>query len=130
MAPRDDKPPRQEGEQPVARLHPDDLRQLAREVAKELRDDDLATPGRMVDANELARLLSVTPRWVREHAALLGGERLPGSGEAPRWRFDPARARAALAAGRTAPRAPTPVPRRARRRKRPSTPLLPVREDD
>ena len=117
-----------ERDQPLARLHPDDLRQLAREVARALRDKESAEPlsERLVDAKELAWLLSVSPRWVREHAALLGGVRLPGSDDTPRWRFDPIRARAAL----TASRSTSPAPALSRRRQWRDVPLLPVKDDD
>jgi hypothetical protein len=46
-----------------------------------------AATRRLVDANELAAILNVTPATVREHAADLGGVRI-GDGARPRWRFD------------------------------------------
>lgn len=38
-------------------------------------------------ASEVAAELGFTPAWVREHGAMLGGQRF-GSGSRPPWRFD------------------------------------------
>ena len=48
---------------------------LVRRVVELLRDAGLvAAPApRYLTTEEVARRLSVTPRWVREHRALLGG---------------------------------------------------------
>lgn len=90
------------------RLHPDDLARLADLVADRVADrvaeetaqrvadlladaDAEAARGgpSLIDAQEAADLLGVSPRWVRQHADELGGMRL-GSGARPRWRFDAA----------------------------------------
>jgi hypothetical protein len=109
----------------VGRLHPDDLRELARLIADELRQDRL-TPA-LVDAKALATRLGVEPGWVYEHADELGAIRL-GDGPRARLRFDVQRAREAMAV-----RAPTtPEPLRRRSPRPPSAtssraPLLPIR---
>src|SRR4051794_23910127 len=42
----------------------------------------------LVDAIAIAQHLSVEPKWVREHASELGGQKLT-DGPRGRWRFDP-----------------------------------------
>lgn len=56
----------------------------------------------MVDSGGLAKLLTVSPGWVRAHAEELGGVRLGGGPKAP-WRFDVAEALASLRAGQRSP---------------------------
>jgi hypothetical protein len=81
------------------RLHPDDLRALAQLVATELAETvgvrsfvaapaDVSKPSaHLVDAAELARILSVSRRYVYEHRDELACVAL-GSGKKPRLRFD------------------------------------------
>lgn len=54
------------------------------------------TPDELVDANTLASILSIDPRWIRQHADELGARRL-GNGPRPRLRFDVMAAKAAMA---------------------------------
>ena len=95
----------------------------------ELLEQQARPPG-LVDAAELARILSVTRSFVYENAELLGAYRLGETGDdrKPRLRFDIERARAALA-GRDKPTlAPTRTAARPRHAASPTTaPLLPIR---
>jgi hypothetical protein len=78
------------------RLEPDQLAELARAVAAELRASTATTsaPVGLVSAAALAPMLGVSRSWVYEHAGELGGVRLGGA--RGRLRFDPDAARAAL----------------------------------
>ena len=112
---------------------------VARRVVELLRDAGLvAAPApRYLTTEEVARRLSVTPRWVREHRALLDGERLGRNSRGP-LRF-PAAAVDAAVSGRSAgggsqppdPRPRSgPVTRRRSRAGRAATRTLPVRSTD
>lgn len=95
-----------------------DIGVIADRVARSLVDGPYA--GRLVDAGELAQQLGVAREWVYANARRLGAIRL-GEGPKARLRFDPTRAREALAAGRAdedAPRAEAAVPRRRGRPRR------------
>jgi phage tail tape-measure protein len=111
----------------VARMHPDDLRDLADLVADRLARLAPGPVAGVVDAKQLAAMLGVTPGFVYEHSAELGAMRL-GDGPRARLRFDVQRAREAMTM-----RAPaTPEPPRRRSRRPPSAtsssaPLLPIR---
>jgi hypothetical protein len=114
----------------TARLHPDDLELLADLVAERLtplleRD---APAGDLVDVKTIARMLSVTPSFVYEHAPELGGRKV-GTGPKAPWRFDPEQARAGLSRPEPSQPERRPVPRR-RRRTPTSVPLLPIRGRD
>lgn len=52
-------------------------------------------PFRLLDTQTVARMLAVSEKWVREHAAELGAIRV-GDGPKGAWRLDGARLRAAL----------------------------------
>jgi hypothetical protein len=116
----------------VMRLAPDQLDELADLIAERLRDAEPAAQC-LVDARAVGEAIGMTPAWVREHAAELGGRRL-GDGPRPRWRFDLEQARTAGAALSLGQRslAPDPAPQAASRRRRRVAPgagveLLPVR---
>lgn len=73
------------------------LEQLADLIAARVAPLDAEKEdGRLVDAQALGGLLGVDRRFVYQHADELGGLRL-GEGSKPRLRFDPERARAAMA---------------------------------
>ncbi|WP_272476173.1 hypothetical protein [Baekduia alba] len=87
----------------------------------------------LVDAATVAQEIGMSAPWVREHAEILGGQRM-GDGPRPRLRFDLERARAAWASRSVSerPLATDPTPRAASRRRRSTTSgsdveLLPVR---
>lgn len=121
------------------RLHPDDLRELARLVAErvtaELSDalDHRAAPAQLLDAAQIARIVGMSRDGVYRRADEFGAVRI-GSGPRPRLRFDPAKVAAALA---TCPatresQPPNRPPRQGSGRWRTSDtdlafPLLPVR---
>lgn len=91
----------------VARLHPDDIEQIARRVA-ELLAPGAHEPRRLVDAATAARRLGVDRKWVYAHANQLGAVRLGGGRGRLRFDFD-----------QLVERAETPVPPRvAQPRKR------------
>lgn len=105
------------------RLHPDDIRSLAEQLAPllvERLSSSAAQPPPLLDANEVAEYLGMKPSWVYEHALALGGRRA-GAGGQGRWRFRLEDVDAALAAW-------TPV-RESRQARRPvstgSAPLPP-----
>ncbi len=94
------------------RLDHDQLEQLADLIAERLREGEApTTPAGLVDAWELATQLGVNRSFVYQHWRELGGVRL--GGPRGRLRFDPAQARAALAAKAESPAA-VPHPRRRR----------------
>jgi hypothetical protein len=103
---------------------------LAGLVAARLRRfvSDLAAqapePGQLVDANTIARLIGMSPRWVYDHADELGAIRA-GDGTRPRLRFGPGLVRARLEQ-RNGSQPEPPAPAHASRRLRPAE-LLPVR---
>jgi hypothetical protein len=106
-----------------------DLERLADLVADRVVDrltarSSAATTGELVDARTLAGILGVSRDYVYEHAAQLGGVKLGGGPKAP-WRFEVAKARAALD-GTVAPGVPAPVRPRPGRPKKTSSaaPLL------
>jgi hypothetical protein len=68
--------------------------EIARRVV-ELVDDRIREPCRLLDSRTVARMLAVSEKWVREHAAELGAVRV-GDGPKGALRFDAARVRAAL----------------------------------
>lgn len=111
----------------TARMHPDDLRELARLIADELRQPQ-ATP-KLVDAKTLAAELGVTSAFVYEHAGELGAIRL-GNGPRARLRFDVDEARESIAARTPTPDLSEPRPRGSRRPRAASgggIPLLPIK---
>jgi hypothetical protein len=102
-------------------LDPSVIEQIAEElteaivtrVVARLREDDVSRRATAwLDAQEVARRLSVSREWVYEHADELGASRI-GSGPRPRLRFPPqildSRRRgqaSAATAGEAAPRKP------------------------
>jgi hypothetical protein len=100
---------------------------IARRVVELLRSRP--NGGGLVDAAELARRLGVTRDWVYRHSAELGAIRL-GDGAAPRLRFDPDEAMAAMKPPEPQRQAPTSKRRSSRPRWTPErpVPLLPVYE--
>jgi hypothetical protein len=105
-----------------------DYDRLAELVAAKLRGlvVDMAAqvpePGRLVDANAIARLTGMSQRWVYDHADEIGAVRA-GDGTRPRLRFDPTLVRARLdQRNGNAPESKAPPPRRL-----PAAPLLPVK---
>jgi hypothetical protein len=83
----------------VVRLAPESVEEVARAVVRLLAEQGpVSSSATLVDARELARHLSVEPKWVREHATELGGEKL-SDGPRARWRFDPAVATERFRAG-------------------------------
>jgi hypothetical protein len=70
----------------VERLHPDDLRELARLIAAELRQEGPTPADGLVDVRTLATTLAVSEEFVRENAVDLGGFRIRDHPRAP-WRF-------------------------------------------
>jgi hypothetical protein len=115
------------------RLHPHDLREIARLVALELHSGSTNADG-LIDPAEVARRYGVSRAWVYEHARELGGVRLgaAGEGKRPRWRFaaeeiDQRITRLAHRETPTPTAAPTKArPRRAAGRTRSGSPLLPI----
>ena len=88
------------------RLHPDNVEALARRVAELLGGTPAPRPvARLVDAQTLADLLSVSRATVYGHAVELGGRQL-GSGGRSRWRFDAQIALAAWSARGASERSP------------------------
>jgi len=86
------------------RLHPDDVAAIAAAIARLLRDEPPpAAP--LLTADEVASSLGVTADWVRVNGELLGGVRL-GTGPKAHWRFDLAKARAAMTARSTRRQSP------------------------
>lgn len=90
----------------TGRLHPDDIEAIARRVVEIQREQTVPQPPQpaMLNVKALAARLGVSPAFVYEHAVELGGVKLSDSPKAP-WRFDLARAQAAMDA-RTAPPSP------------------------
>lgn len=115
-------------------LSPASVEAIARRLAELLGAEELASPRRLVDAAELARMLGVSRDCVYANADALGAVRL-GPGPKPRLRFDPERARAAMTScppSRSTEPAPSPAPApkgRPRRRRPAGTeaPLVPIR---
>lgn len=94
-------------------LTPDDIEAIARRVAEVLAD---GLPARgYVDTATVAAHLSLSPDWVRAHAADLGAIRVGDPHRGP-LRFDIARVRAYIDERRIEP----PAPRRPRRRPGPA----------
>ena len=114
----------------VPRLHPDDLRELARLIAAELVEAQ-AAPGapEYVDANEIARRFKISRDTVYEHARDFGAARI-GDGPRARLRFDPAKVSAALGVHDQPVPEPASTPGRRRRRAKTTSssgvPLLPI----
>lgn len=76
---------------PAARLT---VEAIARRLA-ELLIDELCEPRRLVDTPAVARMLSTSEEWVRDHAAELGAIRI-GDGPKGALRFEERRVHAAL----------------------------------
>jgi hypothetical protein len=103
------------------RLHPDDLAAILRgmaaiehavyRLAEALKAPHPRTSMRLVDVAEAADMLSVSPEWVRDHAADLGAVRLRDGARSP-LRFDPEQLRAYVTARRIAKPAPVAPKRR------------------
>lgn len=114
----------------LERLHPDDLRQLAKLIADELiaAQDAPVQPQKYVTVKTLAEALGVSTAFVYDHAAELGGVKLTDKPKAP-WRFDLERARQVIDE-RAPQKVWQPLPRRRRMPTRSGSgaPLLPVRE--
>lgn len=90
---------------------------IARRVAAILREEEQRTAQaskRLVGADELAEMFSVSRTWVYDNAAFLGAIKL-GTGSKPRLRFDPHRVREILMTGARAHATTTPRPRRRSR---------------
>jgi hypothetical protein len=123
-----------------AQVSADPLNRLADLVADRLADriaerlDRIAAgfaavsvtePAGLVDANEIARVTGMSPRWVYDHADVLGVIRA-GNGDRPRLRFDPVLVRARMeqhnVGGSPAPPSPA-TPQRI-----PAAELLPVKD--
>jgi hypothetical protein len=84
-----------------------------------------AVPAVLVDVHEIARITGMSERWAYEHAAEIGGVKA-GKSKRARWRFDPDRALALLAARNGQP--VTAVASNSERRELPGdAPLLPVK---
>lgn len=79
----------------------------------------------LVDANELAERLSVSPDWIRRHADELGAIKL-GGGDRPRLRFDPVAVEQAIRHPEPEPPAQI-APARQRRRASEDDDLIPLR---
>jgi hypothetical protein len=73
----------------------------------------------LIDAKEVARMMSKTRTWVYDHAGELGAVRI-GSGSKPRLGFYPARVLEYLESVANPPPLPMPTPAPPRRRPRPS----------
>lgn len=102
-------------------LDPADIEAIAVRVAELVAADDQESPGRYLDARQLARILGVERDWVYAHAAQLGAMRLGGG--RGRLRFDLRHATRTLA-GRPPERPASPSARR-RAHRRPGVDLLP-----
>jgi hypothetical protein len=76
-------------------LSPQAVEQVAARVVQLLQDRDTKRAPECVTAGELAHKLRVERPWVYRHRKLLGGWRI-GTGPKAQWRFDYARAMAAL----------------------------------
>lgn len=117
----------------IQRLHPDDLRELARQIADELtlRAVVPSLPV-LVDATAIARQFGLSRDTVYERADELGAIRI-GDGPRPRLRFDPARVADRLAGDRSGGvEAPAAQPAIRRRRRVSASPLtlLPIRGEE
>jgi hypothetical protein len=120
-----------------ARLHPDDIKQVAHLVIEGLSEREMTTRQSAVafdaTADDIARLLGKKAAWVRKNAAALGGVRI-GRGNKPRHHFNIEIAAERIAAmgrdNRDAPPANGPRDRVHRSRRRapdPTVPLLPIK---
>jgi hypothetical protein len=99
-------------------LDDDDIEAVASRVVELLRGENRVRDADLVDAATLARTLNVERDWVYAHARELCAVRL-GDGPKARLRFDPARARATLAAAKRDEQPPPDKPlRRSRGRPR------------
>lgn len=86
---------------------------------------------RVITTAQAAELLQTSRDYVREHAAELGGYRLPPGGPRAALRFDPDHIRAIVEARRLGQPLPEPAPRRRpgpRRGSHTRTDLLPLPE--
>lgn len=87
---------------------------------------------RVITTAQAADLLAVTPEYVRDHAAELGGYRLPPGGPRAALRFDPDHIRAVVEARRLGQPEPKPEQRRRPGPRRGShtrdVPLIPLPE--
>lgn len=127
-----------------ARMHPDDLAELARLVADQLAErvlemapiapDPAPASRRWLTATEVAAMLGMTRDAVYRQADTLGAVKI-GSGPKARLRFELEEVTAALRACSTSGDSPTPHPpprERSRAKRTPASgrafPLLPVRE--
>ena len=81
----------------------------------------------LLTTEEVAQLIAMSPEFVREHAAELGGLRV-GRGPRAQLRFDPAGVVAWIEARKLAaePEAPTPIRRRRKSQVPPDLELIPV----
>jgi hypothetical protein len=120
----------------AARMHAEDLRELAHLIAVELiQAQAVPSAPDLVDAAEIARRFGVSRDWAYEHSAMLGAVRL-GDGPRARLRFDLTKVAEILGAGDgLAPAAkPATAPGRRRRRAKSTTttgaPLLPIRGEE
>ncbi len=107
-------------------LAPEAIEAVAHRVVELLRDEPTSPDQRLVDATELAEILSVSRATVYEHATELGAVRI-GDGKRPRLRFNVATA--LIAWQRCAPRH-EPAPERTTPRRRTTSrtaELLPIR---
>lgn len=87
-------------------LDADDIEAIAELLAEKLADRDPAVV-RYIDVDAAARRLSLSPDWVRRHAAELGGSRM-GDGDRGELRFDIREIDRAYAARRLAKERPRP----------------------
>lgn len=110
---------------------------IAQRVVVLLADaGQVAGPGRLVSAAEVAAALGLSRDYVYAHKSELGGVPL-GDGPRPRWLFDLDEVRARLDArcanerslAPVSPVAPEVLPRRRRPRKGDAVDLLPIRGD-
>jgi hypothetical protein len=98
------------------------LEAIARRVA-ELVVDVVREPFRLLDSHAVARMLSVSEEWVRDHAAELGAIRV-GDGRKGVLRFEVAHVRTALEHRRLD--RPSEKPRRRARSRRRSLGVVPA----
>jgi hypothetical protein len=98
------------------------LEAIARRVA-ELVVDVVREPFRLLDSQAVARMLSVSEEWVRDHAAELGAIRV-GDGPKGVLRFEVAHVRTALEHRRLD--RPSEKPRRRARSRRRSLAVVPA----
>jgi hypothetical protein len=106
----------------LVRLHPDDVREIARLVADRVLaelGDGPAAPARLLTAAQVAERFGLSRRWIYENREQLGAVQV-GSGERPRLRFDPAAVADALDPRREGkgPQNPDPARRKRSGRKR------------